>query len=183
MRQAQASPEQVRAMALTSQTAPSGQDWSSNLRRSPQTRDHEEQAEDLDNQALARRLRESPRLKFLLRNPEVAAALTPRMRDDPMGRPLSDREEEKILRAKTQLDGKSALVLGLHDIFGDGDDDEEGMLEENSIRRSPLQLPSSFVKSLEKNEEVKQALRKLAYRWDSSWAQLWFQCERRRTDA
>uniref|UniRef100_A0A158P9V2 B30.2/SPRY domain-containing protein n=1 Tax=Angiostrongylus cantonensis TaxID=6313 RepID=A0A158P9V2_ANGCA len=64
-----------------------------------------------------------------------------------------------------QLDPKSALVLGLNEMFGNNDEDDDDENEiTNSIRRSPLSISSPFVASLKSHPEVKAALEKIKYR-------------------
>ncbi|RCN36318.1 hypothetical protein ANCCAN_17801 [Ancylostoma caninum] len=64
-----------------------------------------------------------------------------------------------------KLDTKSALVLGLHDMFEEPDDDPKEQ-ETEEIRRSPFSLSPDFVNSLKSNNEVKEALEKIKYRVD-----------------
>uniref|UniRef100_A0A1I7U6X4 U4/U6 small nuclear ribonucleoprotein Prp3 n=1 Tax=Caenorhabditis tropicalis TaxID=1561998 RepID=A0A1I7U6X4_9PELO len=127
---------------------------------------------------LARRLRNSPRLKSLLQNAEVQSLLSyQRMRDSPLSkrRPLAMNDDDentfRAMEARAKLDQKSQLVLGFHG-FG-GLDDEDSEEDENSIdpsansfRRAPLRLSSGFVEKLKSNDELKNALERIKYRVD-----------------
>ncbi|KAF1770104.1 hypothetical protein GCK72_001922 [Caenorhabditis remanei] len=127
---------------------------------------------------LARRLRNSPRLKGLLQNAEVQSLLSyRRMRDSPLSkrRPLAMNDDDentfRAMEAKAKLDQKSQLVLGFHGFGGLDDDDEDDEEDENSIdpsansfRRAPLRLSSGFVEKLKSNDELRNALDKIKYR-------------------
>ncbi|EGT60358.1 hypothetical protein CAEBREN_19911 [Caenorhabditis brenneri] len=128
---------------------------------------------------LARRLRNSPRLKGLLQNAEVQSLLSyQRMRDSPLSkrRPLAMNDDDentfKAMEARAKLDQKSQLVLGFHG-FGDLDDEDDDEEDENSIdpsansfRRAPLRLSSGFVEKLKSNDELRNALDRIKYRVD-----------------
>ncbi|VDO30480.1 unnamed protein product [Haemonchus placei] len=104
---------------------------------------------------------------IMIKNPEVASALTyRRLRDEPIqsGRSLAGDNDVDY----PKLDTKSSLVLGLHEIFQDDEDDDKNKedTEDNHIRRSPLSLSPAFAESLKSNAEVREALEKLTYRVD-----------------
>ncbi|KAL6730504.1 hypothetical protein Aduo_001475 [Ancylostoma duodenale] len=169
MRTPQAEPAEIRRMALQTaeQRVTDGYDQSS-----PVAHHSGSYSEDTDEgfvdenarRALVHRLRSSPRLRALLENPEVASVLSyTKLRDEPLlGRPLAGGEEDIIRQPK--LDTKSALVLGLHDMFEEPDEPKDQ--ETDEIRRSPFSLSPAFVNSLKSNNEVKEALEKIKYRVD-----------------
>lgn len=122
-------------------------------------------SDDWERRELGQRLKSSPRLRALLQNAEVASLLTPRMKDAPLRRLSSVWENDDMsireMEARAKLDGKSQIVLGIHDIFNE--DDEENV-ETNEIRRSPLNISPSLAEALSANSEVKNALEKMKYR-------------------
>ncbi|VDM56048.1 unnamed protein product [Angiostrongylus costaricensis] len=171
MRQAQAEPAEIRRMALQSYDRvpePESEDDLVTPRRSAPEDFDGGQLRDDSRRSLVNRLRNSPRLRSLLENPEVMSMLSSKkLRDQPLhGRALAfDGDDVVTERRRPQLDPKSALVLGLNEMFGndDEDDDDENEME-NSIRRSPLSISSPFVASLKSHPEVKAALEKIKYR-------------------
>ncbi|EPB66303.1 hypothetical protein ANCCEY_14604 [Ancylostoma ceylanicum] len=170
MRTPQAEPAEIRRMALQTaeQRVPDTYDQPSSVARNSRrySEDIDESFVDEDaRRGLVHRLRSSPRLRALLENPDVASVLSYRkLRDEPLvGRPLADGEEDIVKQSK--LDTKSALVLGLHDMFEEAEDDPKEQ-ETDEIRRSPFSLSPAFVNSLKSNNEVKEALEKIKYRVD-----------------
>lgn len=161
MRSPQVEPTEIRRMALQSQQAPVD-DFSSNSNPAPP-----EYTDGSLRRSLANRLRSSPRLRKLLQNPEVMTALTyRRLRDAPMhGRPLSGSGDFDSVHRTPKLDTKSSIVLGLHEMFGEDDDDEDVKeTEQEHLRRSPLSLSPAFAESLKSNAEVREALERIKYR-------------------
>uniref|UniRef100_A0A1I7XRB9 DUF148 domain-containing protein n=1 Tax=Heterorhabditis bacteriophora TaxID=37862 RepID=A0A1I7XRB9_HETBA len=123
--------------------------------------------------SITQRLRSSPRLKSLLEaslkksrcmskadiwrkrqkyNPEIAAALSPRLYDSPIyGRTLADDGKDNNLAEKVKLDGKAALLLGLHDIFNeDSKEIEEKEQVLNNLQNNPNIAPLFIDGHLEK---------------------------------
>ncbi|EYC34086.1 hypothetical protein Y032_0001g235 [Ancylostoma ceylanicum] len=170
MRTAQAEPAEIRRMALQTAEQRVSDTYD---QQSPVARNSRRYSEDTDEsfvdedarRGLVHRLRSSPRLRALLENPDVASVLSYRkLRDEPLrGRPLAGGEEDIVKQSK--LDTKSALVLGLHDMFEEADDNPKEQ-ETGEIRRSPFSLSPAFVNSLKSNNEVKEALEKIKYRVD-----------------
>ncbi|KAE9420478.1 hypothetical protein Angca_002070, partial [Angiostrongylus cantonensis] len=172
MRQAQAEPAEIRRMALQSYDRipepESGDDLVTQRPSAPEEFDDGQMSED-SRRSLMNRLRKSPRLRPLLENPEVMSMLSSKtLRDEPLhGRALAFDEDDAVTerRRVPQLDPKSALVLGLNEMFGNNDEDDDDENEiTNSIRRSPLSISSPFVASLKSHPEVKAALEKIKYR-------------------
>lgn len=173
MRQVQAEPTEIRRMALQSYdriAEPQSDDLLATASKRSVPEDfYDGQLDDDSRRSLIYRLRSSPRLRSFLENPEVMSILsTKKLRDEPLhGRALAfDGNDVVIKRRRPQLDAKSALVLGLHEMFGDEENDEDESENEtmNSIRRSPLSISSPFVASLKSHPEVKAALEKIKYR-------------------
>ncbi|CAJ0956629.1 unnamed protein product, partial [Mesorhabditis belari] len=128
------------------------------IRRSPRRNDEDEH--DLED--LETRLRSSPRLAILLKNPSIHSLLSNRrLHDEPLGRSLSDRFV-KNTNLLEDFGTRSALALGINEMMAE--DEEES--SENQIRRSPLKLHPEFVASLSGNPEIAEALARLNYKVD-----------------
>ncbi|CAD6184160.1 unnamed protein product [Caenorhabditis auriculariae] len=130
----------------------------------------EEEPKD-DPRQLVRRLKASPRLRKLLENAQVASLFTQRRRDAPLRRLATlDEEDEstfKAMEAQAKLDGKSQLLLGIHDFYhgtlGE-DDDVEDDQQATGVRRAPYSVSSNFIEKLATNSELKDALKSIKYR-------------------
>ncbi|KJH51115.1 hypothetical protein DICVIV_02674 [Dictyocaulus viviparus] len=142
LRQQQTEPKEIRRMAIQSE---SDTDDSSFETTSESTMISDEmdsdQIDDHSKLTLMNRLENSPRLRQLLENPEVASILTTRtLRDEPLhGRPLAEDDDKKMTSSRRT---------------------------KNSMRRSPLSISMPFVASLKRNPEVKAALEKIKYRFN-----------------
>ncbi|WKX92470.1 hypothetical protein Q1695_010472 [Nippostrongylus brasiliensis] len=166
MRPAQAEPAEVRRLALQSQMRRSPVVSEESLTEPSTSTFHSDNG---SRRRLMNQIRSNPRLRALLENPEVAYALgNERLRDEPLhGRPLGDDDGDRFHQNKPQLDTKSTLVLGLHEIFNDDDEDNENAIEkdDNHLRRSPpLSISPAFAESLKSNAEVREALERIKYR-------------------
>ncbi|KAJ1373261.1 hypothetical protein KIN20_035621 [Parelaphostrongylus tenuis] len=157
MRQAQVEPTEIRRMALQSYDRtpePQSDDLLVPESRRSAPGDFDDGQFDNDSRrSLIYRLRNSPRLRSLLENPQVMSMLrTKKLRDEPLhGRALAfDGNDVVMERRRPQLDTKSSLVLGLHEMFGDDDDDDD----DSEIGMPPLKS----------HPEVKAALEKIKYR-------------------
>ncbi|VDP30969.1 unnamed protein product [Heligmosomoides polygyrus] len=165
MRSPQVEPTEIRRMALVrrfyplyyssqaqwgdllvqqSQQAPVD-DFSSNSNPAPP-----EYTDGSLRRSLANRLRSSPRLRKLLQ-----------VRQDSVQHRSSNNSRHSIFEnlERPKLDTKSSIVLGLHEMFGEDDDDED-----EHLRRSPLSLSPAFAESLKSNAEVREALERIKYR-------------------
>ncbi|CAJ0593645.1 unnamed protein product [Cylicocyclus nassatus] len=180
MRSPQAEPTEIRRMALQTAHQNDPDDYqpaslpaatyrsshpSEKYRGGYRSEDEQNSFDEYSRRGLLRKLRSSPRLRALLENPEVASVLSYRsLRDEPLhGRPLASDNDVQYEQQKPKLDTKSALVLGLHEIYEEDENDREEQ-ESNQIRRSPFSLSPDFVKSLKSNPEVKEALNRIKYR-------------------
>ncbi|CAJ0915248.1 unnamed protein product, partial [Mesorhabditis belari] len=163
MRQMQQMPEEIRQKLIAQQRSQAEESTvelnnENEIRRSPRRNDEDEH--DLED--LETRLRSSPRLAILLKNPSIHSLLSNRrLHDEPLGRSLSDRFV-KNTNLLEDFGTRSALALGINEMMAE--DEEES--SENQIRRSPLKLHPEFVASLSGNPEIAEALARLNYKVD-----------------
>lgn len=160
--------ESPERQAMTQSRGQGIRKWMAAAEDDPIGQSREEESER--TKQLIRRLRESPRLKQLLDNPHVASLLYERENDDPIrdrtqrqrlddsdsedGSEEEEEEEEK--QAETKMDGKTALVLGMNDVFYDQEED----VQRKGIRRAPGRFEGKF-------EEITEEMdRKRANRYE-----------------
>ncbi|CAI4230272.1 unnamed protein product [Auanema sp. JU1783] len=164
----QAPPSEIHRQALMMANYPTQSNVPSDnfIRRAPISDDSEVSLSEL-----RAKLAESPRLRQLLMSDEVSSMLHARQHDEPIdvnwaerssNRRYKDSDVPREEETAAGLDGKAAIVLGIHDVYSEKDVKESEYKE--NIRRAPLALSTDLLNTLQKNDELKKALTRMTYR-------------------